>query len=232
MTAKAGYSTPMLRVADAGNAEHPRGPLPQLSLFQDSESVLVDDATGRIAYTPRFVGGAAAESWFAELREAVPWKAERRRMYDREVDVPRLTAHFPLGPGAVAPPDAIRHTADYVIGKTGVAFNSVGLNLYRDGRDSVAAHNDHLDVLLEGFPIALLSLGGTRRMTIRAKEPPRRALHLDLEPGSLLMMSYATQLHYTHGIPKTTDPVDPRMSLAFRVKPARTAAGRDIARTY
>jgi alkylated DNA repair dioxygenase AlkB len=96
----------------------------------------------------------------------------------------------------------------------------------------VAPHNDHLEVLVEGFPIALLSLGGTRRMTIRAKQPPRRALHIDLEPGSLLMMSYATQLHYTHGIPKTTDPVVPRISLAFRVKPARTAAGEDIAGTY
>jgi alkylated DNA repair dioxygenase AlkB len=108
----------------------------------------------------------------------------------------------------------------------------VGLNFYRDGRDSVAPHNDHLEVLVEGFPIALLSIGGTRRMTIRAKQPPRRALHIDLEPGSLLMMSYATQLHYMHGIPKTTDPVGPRMSLAFRVKPAATATGEDVARTY
>ena len=176
--------------------------------------------------------GSVAEAWFAELREAVPWKAERRRMYDREVDVPRLTAHFHLGPDEAAPPEAIRQAADHVIGTTGVSFNSVGLNFYRDGRDSVAPHNDHLDVLMEGFPIALLSLGAIRRMRIRAKEPPRRALHIDLEPGSLLMMSYATQLHYTHGIPKTSDPVGPRISLAFRVKPARTAAGEDVAGRY
>jgi alkylated DNA repair dioxygenase AlkB len=178
------------------------------------------------------VDGPTALVWFAELREAVPWKAERRRMYDREVDVPRLTAHFHLGPDEAAPPEAIRQAAEYVIGTTGVSFNSVGLNFYRHGRDSVAPHNDHLDVLTEGFPIALLSLGGTRRMTIRAKQPPRRALHLDLEPGSLLMMSYATQLHYTHGVPKTSDPVGPRISLAFRVKPARTAAGEDVAGRY
>jgi alkylated DNA repair dioxygenase AlkB len=206
--------------------------LPQLSLFQHPEGVLVDDASGRIAYTPRFVDGPTALAWFAELREAVPWKAERRLMYDREVDVPRLTAHFHLGPEDPAPPDAIRHAAEHVVASTGVPFNSVGLNFYRDGRDSVAPHNDHLEVLVEGFPIALLSIGGTRRMTIRAKQPPRRALHIDLEPGSLLMMSYATQLHYMHGIPKTTDPVGPRMSLAFRVKPAATATGEDVARTY
>ena len=198
--------------------------MPQLSLFPPDEDVLVDDARGRITYAPRFVEGPSARAWLAELQEAVAWKAERRRMYDREVDVPRLTAHFHLGPPDPAPPSAIREAADRVIAKTGVPFNSVGLNFYRDGRDSVAPHNDHLDVLAEGFPIALLSLGGTRRMTIRAKRPPRRALHVDLENGSLLMMSYATQLHYTHGIPKTADPVAPRISLAFRVKPAREPA--------
>jgi alkylated DNA repair dioxygenase AlkB len=227
--------------------------IPQLSLFHSGGSVLLDDASGRIAYTPRFVSGPVAAAWFAELRDAVPWKAERRRMYDREVDVPRLTAHFHLGSEEAAPPDAIRHAVDQVRARTGVPFNSVGLNFYRDGRDSVAPHNDHLNSLVEGFPIGLLSLGGARRMTIRAKVPPhrvaqrpdsnserrihsraseRRTLHVDLEPGSLLMMSYSTQLHYTHGIPKTTDPVGPRISLAFRVKPARPAARDDAAGAY
>ena len=99
-----------------------------------------------------------------------------------------------------------------------IPFNSVGLNLYRDGRDSVAPHNDHLYEIREGFPIALLSLGSTRRMTIRAKEPPRRVMHLDLEPGSLFVMDYTTQVYYTHAIPKTTAQVGERISLAFRVK--------------
>jgi alkylated DNA repair dioxygenase AlkB len=202
--------------------------MPQLALFESSESVLADDEWGRITYTPRFVAAPVAQAWFAELREAVPWKAERRRMYDRDVDVPRLTAHFPLPPeGSEAgpAPAAIVQAARHVVAKTGVPFTSVGLNLYRDGRDSVAPHNDHLDVIVEGFPIALVSLGATRRMTIRAKAPRRRALHVDLEAGSLLMMSYATQLHYTHGIPKTPQPVGERISLALRVKGAPSAEG-------
>jgi len=57
-------------------------------------------------------------------------------------------------------------------------------------------------------------------MTIRTKEEPRRSLFVDLESGSLLMMSYATQLHYTHGVPKVARPVGERISLAFRVKAA------------
>ena len=59
---------------------------------------------------------------------------------------------------------------------------------------------------------------------IRAKNPPRRAIDVDLAAGSLLLMSYETQLHYTHGIPKTNEPVGPRISLAFRVKPTRDPA--------
>jgi alkylated DNA repair dioxygenase AlkB len=157
-------------------------------------------------------------------------------MYDREVDVPRLTAHFELAPGEppdAPPPAALREAAGRVTARTGVPFNRVGLNLYRDGRDSVAGHNDHLHELVPGFPIALVSLGATRRMAIRAKEPPRRVLDVDLEGGSLLVMSYATQLHYTHGVPKTSERVGERISLAFRVRPEDDGpAGRARAGYY
>ena len=206
--------------------------MPQLSLFEPSEVVLADDERGRIAYTPRFVGAATAQAWFAELRAAVPWRTDRRLMYDREVDVPRLLGHYRLDPPPAHAPAAIVEAARRVVEATGVPFTAVGLNLYRDGRDSVAPHNDHLNEIREGFPIALLSLGATRRMDIRAKAPPRRATRVDLEAGSLLMMSYQTQLHYTHGVPKTAEPVGERISLAFRVKPPRAAdaSGSDLYR--
>jgi alkylated DNA repair dioxygenase AlkB len=193
----------------------------QLPLFaQVGETVLVDDARGRIVYTPDFVTADVARAWFDEVRDAVAWEAQRRRMYDRDVDVPRLVGHFRLVPEAARLPEAVRAAARRVVAATGVAFTSVGLNFYRDGRDSVAPHNDHLDEIARGCPIALLSLGATRRMTIRAKAAPRRVFHVDLAAGSLLLMSYETQLHYTHGVPKTNEPVGPRISLAFRVRSA------------
>jgi alkylated DNA repair dioxygenase AlkB len=198
--------------------------MPQLPLFESSDGVLADDDRGRIVYTPGFVDAATADAWFTELRSGPIWRATKRMMYDREVDVPRLTGHFRLDPAPPSAPRAIVDAARRVIDALDIPFNSVGLNLYRDGRDSVAPHNDHLYEIRKGFPIALVSLGATRRMTIRAKTPPARVLHVDLEPGSLLVMSYDTQLHYTHGIPKTTDPVGERISLAFRVKPARDGA--------
>jgi alkylated DNA repair dioxygenase AlkB len=194
--------------------------MPQLTLFDSSERLLADDERGRIAYAPGFVDGATAEAWFAELRSRVEWRSERRMMYEREVDVPRLMAHFRLDAAADFVPRPILDAGGRVIDKLGIPFNSVGLNLYRDGRDSVAPHHDHLNEIRKGFPIALVSLGAARRMIIRAKAQPRRVIHVDLEAGSLLVMDYATQLHYTHGVPKETDPVGERISLAFRVKRA------------
>jgi alkylated DNA repair dioxygenase AlkB len=144
-------------------------------------------------------------------------------MYDREVDVPRMVSSYRLDPPAADTPHPILEAAARVVDALNQPFNSVGLNLYRDGRDSVAPHNDHLNELRKDFPIALLSLGSTRRMTVRAKVEPRTVLHVDLEPGSLFVMDYATQLHYTHGIPKTSDSVGGRISLAFRVRRPRPA---------
>lgn len=203
--------------------------MPQLALFDAAARTLVDDASGTIRYHPAAVEASTALAWFEALRDGVPWQSERRTMYEREVDVPRLLASFRLAEVRAARADA-RHAGVHrvlldavepVEAIAGVAFDSVGLNFYRDGRDSVAPHNDHLDELAPGAPIALLSLGAARRMTIRGKRKPPRVLHLELEHGSVLVMSYATQLHYDHGIPKTSQEVGQRISLAFRVRPKK-----------
>src|SRR5579883_1099829 len=189
----------------------------QPDLLGSDSGLLLDDETGRIRYIPDAVPGERAQTWFAQLRDGIDWHAQRRGMYGREVDVPRLTHHYRLDDPEL--PDALRETADAVRSLTSIDFNSIGLNFYRDGRDSVAPHNDRLEDLQRSFPIALLSLGATRRMEIRSKHPPRRALHLDLEAGSLLLMSWRTQLNYDHGIPKTRAKVGPRISVAFRRRP-------------
>src|SRR5437868_3488913 len=103
--------------------------MPQLKLFDSTETLLADDERGRIAYTPRFVDAATAQTWFTELRTGVEWRTERRMMYDRDVDVPRLMAHFRLDPVPGVIPHPILDAAGRVIGSLGVPFNSVGLNL-------------------------------------------------------------------------------------------------------
>jgi alkylated DNA repair dioxygenase AlkB len=186
----------------------------QLGIFGNEPRALADDEQGRFVYVPSLLGPAEERATFEALRDGVEWRAWRRTMYDREVDVPRLVASFRI-PDL---PEALRRLLPRVEAMARVHFTAVGLNFYRDGRDSVAPHNDHTDEIRPGYPIALLSLGAVRRMTIRGKSKPRRVLDLDLEPGSLLVMSYETQTHYDHGVPKSREPVGPRISAAFRVR--------------
>src|SRR5262249_15516872 len=155
----------------------------QMPLFAGSgQTVLVDDELGRVAYTPDFLAAETAQAWFIELSQSVPWQTQRRRMYDRDVDVPRLQAYFRLDEEDGAP-ETLRVAAGRVRAFPGVPSPGVGLTFSRDGRDSGAPHNAHLAEIVPGFPIVLLSLGAPRRMTIRAKQPPRRVLHVDLEAG-------------------------------------------------
>lgn len=188
----------------------------QSSLLPTGER-LIDDATGQISYVPALLRSAEAEAAFVAVRAAVAWCQERREMYGSTVAVPRLTASYRLDVPEL--PAAIADIARRVRAVVPAPFNTVGLNLYRDGNDSVALHNDHLYEIAAHQPIALVSLGAVRRMVIRTKQAPYRMLRLDLEPGSLLVMSYATQLHYDHGVPKRRGVVGPRISLAFRVRP-------------
>lgn len=188
----------------------------QLSLFEADRQPLLDDTSGRIVLTRAFIATDTAQRWFVQLNEGIAWRSGKRMMYEHEVDVPRLRAHFLATDEGL--PLALREALAAVIAATDVSFDSIGLNLYRDQHDSVAPHNDKLGDIVRGQPIALLSLGTTRRMIIRAKKPPRRVLNVDLEAGSLLLMSWATQLHYDHGIPKQRMPMGPRISVAFRVR--------------
>jgi len=199
----------------------------QLALF-DLSVPLLDSERGKVTYQAGFVAPDIAAHWFAALREGIAWKASRRMMYEREVDVPRVTAHFRLDPSGLADAsapaaivDVLRAAAVRVRAAVDAPFNSIGVNHYRDGNDSVAPHHDTLRDLVVGEPIALLSLGATRRMAIRsqAKGSAQRAIAIELVAGSLLVMSHSSQLHYLHGIAKTRAPVGPRISLALRVRP-------------
>ena len=199
----------------------------QLGLF-DVPLSLIEGERGRVTYRAGFIALAEAEALFTALRDGVDWHAQRRVMYEREVDVPRLMAHFRLADLAHdRAVEGISREASGLLHETSMRaadalrtpFNSVGLNFYRDGNDSVAPHNDRLQELVAGRPIALLSLGATRRMLIRSKQHGEPAVPIDLAAGSLLVMSYRTQLHFTHGIAKTRAPVGPRISLAWRVRP-------------
>lgn len=194
---------------------HARAPSPDL--FAGTVMQLVDDAQGGIRYWRGFVDAVLAREWFTALRAHAAWKHLRRPMYNRVVDVPRLLASYAVDafPPDLPLPDMLAR----VRALAPAPYNGVGMNFYRDGNDSVAMHGDKLHILTAPHPIALISLGDTRRMLIRAKAGNRASIAIDLESGSLLRMSHASQFTHEHGIPKTKKPQGPRISVAFRVRP-------------
>lgn len=190
-------------------------------LFAPSMVQLVADAEGGIRYWPRFVDEGTATLWFECLRANAEWSSMQRPMYDRVVDVPRLLAGYPLNalPDTLPLADMLARVQAFVP----APYSHVGMNFYRDGRDSVAMHHDKLHSLTVGQPITLVSLGSTRRMLIRSIGGHRETLAVDLAPGSLLCMSHASQLTHEHGIPKTRREQPARISAAFRVRIAPAA---------
>ena len=187
-------------------------------LFASGPLQLADDAEGGVRYWPDFATPQEADAWFDALRAGADWQAVRRPMYDRVVDVPRLLAGYSVDefPEALPLAAMLARVRAFVP----APYSAVGLNHYRDGRDSVAMHNDKLYSIVAGHPIALVSLGSPRRMLIRAKAGSRETRAVELAPGSLLAMSHASQLSHDHGIPKTTRVVGPRISVVFRVRPS------------
>lgn len=193
-------------------------------LFAPSMLQLVDDAEGGIRYWPRFLDAATAADWFERLQAGAAWTAMQRPMYERIVDVPRLLAGYALD----ALPEALPlgELLARVQAVVPAPYTHVGMNLYRDGRDSVAMHHDKLPSLAPGRPITLVSLGAHRRMLIRARGGNRQTLAVDLAPGSLLSMSHASQTTHEHGIPKTRRAQPARISAVFRAR--RTPALRSL----
>jgi alkylated DNA repair dioxygenase AlkB len=193
-----------------------------LDMFGNNVVQLLADVQGGIRYWQDFFAREQAEAWFERLRHGCDWQGERRKMYDRIVDVPRLLATYSTDALPAGLP--LAEMLGQVRNVVPAPFNSVGLNFYRDGADSVAMHHDKLHTLVPGHPIALISLGDTRRMNLRAQDRSARSFAVDLEPGSLLVMSHASQLTHLHGIAKTKRLVGPRISVVFRVRPEQWRA--------
>jgi alkylated DNA repair dioxygenase AlkB len=165
-----------------------------------------------------------ADELFEALLSNVPWRAERRQMYDRVVDVPRLVSFHDLS--VEDPPHPMlarvrRRLNDIYAGELGEPFTTVGLCCYRDGSDSVAWHGDTIGRgSSEDTMVAIVSLGATRTFAMR----PRRggaALRLPLAHGDLLVMGGSCQRTWEHSVPKTSAAAGPRVSIQFRPRDVR-----------
>jgi alkylated DNA repair dioxygenase AlkB len=172
---------------------------------------------------PAWVTGA--DDLFARLVRAVPWHAERRQMYDRVVDVPRLTKFY----AADEPwPDPALHTARAALNghyatELGEPFTTAGLCYYRDGRDSVAWHGDTIGrSRTEDTMVAILSLGETRRLSLRPRQGVGgSSVSFPVGHGDLLVMGGSCQRTWEHAVLKTARPVGPRISVQLRPRNVR-----------
>lgn len=149
---------------------------------------------------------------FDEVTAGTRWHAGRRPMYERMVDVPRLTAGLPRD-GAV-PPVLIR-ISDLLTERYDEPVDRIGLAWYRDGRDSVAPHGDQVARDMATTVMATVSCGDRRRFLLSpvAGGP---SVAFDLGRGDLLVMGGTIQRTWRHGVPKTARPVGPRLCIMFR----------------
>ncbi len=173
----------------------------------------LDDASW-VDHAPGWV--VAADTLFAELAELRPWGQRTRRMFDRHVLEPRLTSSWSSADGPLQP--ALVEQMRSVLGaRYGVNFDSVGFNLYRDGRDSVAWHGDRIAREITEPVVALVSLGDARAFFLRPKGggPSRR---FSLGGGDLLVTGGRAQRDWQHSVPKVAF-AGPRISIAFRHGP-------------
>lgn len=166
---------------------------------------------------------AAGDELFATLVSDVPWHAERRPMYDRVVDVPRLTRFY--GADEPLPHPLLAEARDalsrHYAAELGEPFVTAGLCLYRDGRDSVAWHGDRIGRSRDtDTMVAILSLGSSRTLALRPRDGGN-SLRYPLAHGDLVVMGGSCQRTWDHAIPKTSEPVGPRISVQFRVAGVR-----------
>lgn len=170
---------------------------------------------------PGWLSGAAA--LFDRLAAEVPWQAERRPMYDRVVEVPRLLAFY----GERDPlPDPILASARDELSahygpELGEPFRTAGLCWYRDGRDSVAWHGDTIGRgATHDTMVAIVSLGAPRALLLRPRGGGA-SLRYHVGHGDLLVMGGSCQRTWEHAVPKTRRPAGPRISVQFRPRGVR-----------
>jgi alkylated DNA repair dioxygenase AlkB len=182
---------------------------------------------GKLLYDPKFYSAQESDAIFTNLVEKIDWKQESIFIFGKHIPQPRLTAWYG-DPGKsytysnlTWEPNPwteelrkIKHDLEEVAGTT---FNSVLLNYYRNGKDSMGWHSDDEPELGENPVIASLSFGQKRVFHFRHRfDKTISKIKLDLEHGSLLIMAGETQHFWQHQIPKTSRQIEGRINLTFR----------------
>lgn len=193
------------------------------SLFSDQQELLPFD--GSAILRPQFLVPASTDTLFQQIMEETPWEQPEMVMFGKKYPQAGLSTWFTntnvsyVYSRITRTPHAMTPLLHDVMNRcalaSGAKFNSVLVNLYRNGSDSVSWHADNEKINGSEPVIASVSLGATRRFDLRHKETGE-TVRVDLEDGSLLVMSGLSQHCWVHQIAKTKTKVGPRINLTFR----------------
>ena len=200
-----------------------------MTLFNDTELFISGTGGKKVFDHPdlelmcldNFIAKEEADAYYHTLLHTVPWRQYQMPMYDKVVTAPRMIAWY--GKQEEAGESALPWTPELlalrakVEKETGLKFNAVLLNLYRDGSDSVAWHSDKEHKIGQNPNIASVTFGQTRPFRLRHKSNKRVSqLEIPLHHGTLLLMSGTTNTYWEHHIPKSAKVMLPRINLTFR----------------
>jgi alkylated DNA repair dioxygenase AlkB len=153
-----------------------------------------------------------ADALFERLRAEVPWKEHYRRLFDRTFLEPRLTAEY--GRMQDAPPP-LAAMADVLSKHYRIRYDSLWLNLYRDGCDSTGWHRDRFSCRQPECIVPVLTLGATRRFLIKPRQGGA-SVGFSPQSGDLVVMGGRCQQDWLHGVPKAPGSREARISVNFQ----------------
>jgi alkylated DNA repair dioxygenase AlkB len=195
------------------------------SLFS-KERIELDLPDAEVIYFPNFLNPGESSELFQQLLAETPWQHDSITLFGKTHPQPRLTAFYGAKDSSYSYSNVkmdanwwtskLLHLKNQVEKKATSTFNSVLLNLYRDGKDSNGWHADNEKELGINPVIASITLGSERFFHLKHISNPEYKCKIKLENGSLLLMKGRTQHCYKHQIPKTMQEIEPRINLTFR----------------
>lgn len=196
------------------------------ALFFESKKLrkVFDLPNAEVRLVESFFSKSESDRFYRTLLEQTPWREFEMEIYDKKVKVPRMIAWYedkdnfgadPQGPDWTAELLEIRARVET---ETGIKFNCVLLNLYRDGKDGVSWHSDREQTIGKNPSIASVTFGETRMFRLRHKTLKHiPQVEIPLHHGALLLMNGITNTFWQHEVPKTAQRVLPRINLTFRI---------------
>jgi alkylated DNA repair dioxygenase AlkB len=185
---------------------------PSIDVSYDGLRRIVLDERSWVDYCPGWLMGS--DTVFESLAAEARWQQRMVTMWDKQVLEPRLTAGWSTDAARVPP--LLAEICRLLSARYEIGFDSVWVNLYRDGQDSVAWHGDRNRLVMDQPMVATVSLGARRRFLLRRRGSSQIAHRLMPGAGDLVVMGGACQQEWEHTVPKTARPVGARMAVTIR----------------